>query len=134
MPSTSCAASRPEARNRLQEKVREAHERLDREQAQASTSTWDAGSFHRRLGHRFHAGAENRSARRTWAEAAGAGQGCKPWRERRGDVGKAGADLDAALEKFTNLEIEIQEEIAIQGERQPRAAQGGANRAGSQEG
>ena len=31
--------------------------------------------------------------------------------QQRGDVGKARADLDAALEKFTNLEIEIQEEV-----------------------
>ncbi len=97
-------------RDRLQEKVREARERLDREQAQASTSTWDAAVSIGGSALDFMLGRKTFSKTNV-GRASSAAKAANRAVKQRGDVGKAGADLDAALEKFTNLEIEIQEEI-----------------------
>ena len=97
-------------RDRLQEKVREARERLDREQAQASTSTWDAAVSIGGSALDFMLGRKTFSKTNV-GRATSAAKAANRAVKQRSDVGKAGADLDAALEKFTNLEIEIQEEI-----------------------
>ena len=97
-------------RDRLQEKVRKARERLDREQAQASTSTWDAAVSFGSSVLDFMLGRKTFSKTNV-GRATSAAKAANRAVQQRGDVGKAGADLDAALEKFTNLEIEIQDEI-----------------------
>ena len=120
-------------RDRLQEEVREARERLEREQAQASTSTWDAAvSLGSSVARRFHAGSQDDQQDQR-------GQGHEPPpRPPAGPCSSAAtsarpqADLDAALEKFTDLEIEFQDEIEnLEATRRPEAlAQGRADRAG----
>jgi hypothetical protein len=97
-------------RDRLQEKVREARERLDREQAQASTSTWDAAVSIGSSALDFMLGRKT-FTRTNVGRAASAAKAANRAVKQRGDVGKAETDLAAALEKFTNLEIQIQEEV-----------------------
>ena len=108
-------------RDRLQEEVRKARERLDREQAQASKSTWDAaiafgnsvlGAF---LG-RKTISKTNVGKATSAAKAAGRAM------QQSGDVGAAQADLDQALEKFTDLELEFQSEVeTLEATRRPEA-------------
>jgi hypothetical protein len=106
-------------RDRLQKEVRRARERLDREQAQASQSTFDAAiSFGNSV---LGAFLGRRTITKTnVGKAASAAKAAGRAMQQRGDVGKAQADLDAALEKFTNLELQIQQEVEhIQATRSP---------------
>jgi len=97
-------------RMKLYEEVRKARERLDREQAQASKAKWDAaaafgnsvlGAF---LG-RKKISKTNVSRATSAAKAAGKAI------QQSGDTGAAQQNLDRALEKFTDLEVQIQAEI-----------------------
>jgi hypothetical protein len=97
-------------RDRLQEEVRKARERLDREQAQASQSTFDAAiSFGNSILGAFLG--RKMITKTNVGKATSAAKAASRAMRQRGDVGKAQADLDAALEKFTNLEAEIQEAV-----------------------
>ncbi len=108
-------------RTKLYEEVRKARERLDREQAQASKAKWDAaaafgnsvlGAF---LG-RKTISKTNVSKATSAAKAAGKAM------QQSGDTGTAQADLDRALEKFTNLEIQVKDEIEkLEATRRPEA-------------
>jgi hypothetical protein len=97
-------------RDKLQEKVRKAREKLDRQQAEASKSKWDAaisfgnsvfGAF---LGRKTMSKA-NVGRASSAAKAAGKAM------QKSTDVGEAEADLDAALTDFTNMEIEFKAEV-----------------------
>ncbi|HME58285.1 MAG TPA: hypothetical protein VKF63_08100 [Terracidiphilus sp.] len=97
-------------RNKLQEDIRKAREKLDREQAQASKAKWDAavafgnsvlGAF---LGKKTISKA---SVGKATSAAKAAGKAM----QQSGDLGTAQAELDRVLENFTNLEIEFQAEV-----------------------
>jgi hypothetical protein len=97
-------------RTKLYEDVRKARERLDREEAQASKAKWDAaaafgnsilGAF---LGRKTISKTNVSKATRA-AKATGKAI------QQSGDTGAAQADLDRALEKFTDLEMEVQAEV-----------------------
>ena len=97
-------------RNKLQEDIRRAREKLDREQAQASKAKWDAavafgnsvlGAF---LGKKT-VSKTNVGKATSAAKAAGKAM------QQSGDLGTAQSELDRALENFTNLEIEFQAEV-----------------------
>jgi Helicase HerA, central domain len=108
-------------RTKLYEQVRKARERLDREQAQASKAKWDAaaafgnsilGAF---LG-RKTISKTNVSKATSAAKAAGKAI------QRSGDTGTAQAALDEALEKFTDMEVQVQAEIEkLETTRRPEA-------------
>jgi hypothetical protein len=97
-------------RDRLHEKVREARERLDREQAQASTSTWGAAVSIGSSALDFMLGRKT-FTKTNVGRASSAAKAAGKAMQQRSDVDKAASDLDAALEKFTDLEIEIQDAI-----------------------
>ncbi len=97
-------------RNKLQEDIRKAREKLDREQAQASKAKWDAavalgnsvlGAF---LG-------KKTISKTNVGKATSAAKAAGKAMQQSGDLGTAQSDLDRALENFTNLEIEFQEEV-----------------------
>jgi hypothetical protein len=97
-------------RNKLQDDVQKARDRLDREQAEASKAKWDAaiafgnsvlGAF---LG-RKTISKTNVGKATSAAKAAGKAM------QRSDDLGTAQRELDAALEKFTELELEFQAEV-----------------------
>ena len=102
-------------RDRLQEKVRKAREKLDREQAQASKSKWDAAVSFGNSVHGAFLGKKtvsNANAGRASAAAKAAGKAM----QKSTDVGQAEADLDAALREFTDMEITFKEEVDKIGE------------------
>ncbi len=97
-------------RTKLYEEVRKARERLDREQSQASKAKWDAavafgnsvlGAF---LGRKTMS-KTNVSKASSAAKAAGKAI------QQSGDTGAAQQELDRALEKFTDLELQVKDEI-----------------------
>ena len=97
-------------RDRHQQKVREARERLDREQAQASTSTWGAAVSIGSSALDFMLGRKT-FTKTNVGRATSAAKAASKAVQQHGDVDRASADYNAALEKFTELEIEIQEAI-----------------------
>jgi hypothetical protein len=108
-------------RDRLQEKVRKARERLDREQAQASKSKWDAAVA---FGNSVLGAVLGRKtiSKTNVGKAASAAKAAGRVMQQRGDVGQAQADLDRALEEFTNLELELQAEVEkLEATRRPEA-------------
>jgi hypothetical protein len=108
-------------RNKLQESIRKARERLDREQAEASKAKWDAavafgnsvlGAF---LGRKTISKSSVGKATST-AKAAGKAM------QKSGELGAAQSQLDQALEAFTNLELEFQADVErIEAKMQPDA-------------
>lgn len=108
-------------RMKLYEEVRKVRARLDREQSQASKAKWDAvadfgnsvlGAF---LG-RKTISKTNVSKATSAAKAAGKAI------QQSGDTGAAQQNLDRALEKFTDLELQVREEIEkLEATRRPEA-------------
>src|SRR5262249_51197581 len=108
-------------RDRLQEEVSKARERLDREEAQASKSTWDAGAavVNSVLGTFL---GRKTITKTNVGKAASAAKAAGRAMQQRGDIGAARAALDRALEKFTDLEVEFQSEVeALAATRRPEA-------------
>jgi hypothetical protein len=97
-------------RDKLQEEVRKAREQLDRQQAQASKAKWDAvtafgnsvlGAF---LGRKT-------ISKTNVSKATSAAKAASKAMQQSGDTSSAQAKLDQALEKFTELELEFQNEV-----------------------
>ena len=108
-------------RDRLQEKVRKARERLDRYQAQASKSKWDAAFA---LGNSMLGAVLGRKtiSKTNVSKASSAAKAANRAMQQSGDVSQAQTDLDRALEEFTNLELEIQSEVeSIETTRRPES-------------
>lgn len=102
-------------RDRLQEKVRKAREKLDREQAEASRSKWDAAvSFGSSVLGAFLG--KKRITRTNVSRASSAAKAATRAVQRSSEAGQAEADLDAALREFTDLEIQFKEEVDRLGE------------------
>ena len=94
----------------LQEKIRLAYERLEREQAQANRSTWDAtiamgSSVLGALLGRKTISKTNLSKATTAAKAAGRAM------QQRGDVSQAGESLEVLQRKYADLQAEFQSKI-----------------------
>jgi hypothetical protein len=108
-------------RAKLQEDVRKARERLDREQAQASKAKWDAAvafgnSVLGAVLGRKTISKTNVSKVSSAAKAAGRAI------QQHGESGSAEANLDRALEKFTAFEVKVQAEIEeLEATRRPEA-------------
>ncbi len=100
-------------RNKLQEDVRKARERLDREQAQASKAKWDAAvAFGNSV---LGAFLGKKTVNKTnVGKATSAAKAASKAIQQSGDLGTAQSELDRALEDFTNLELEFQAEIERQ--------------------
>jgi hypothetical protein len=95
----------------LQEQIRRAYEKLEREQAQASRSAWDAtlamgSSVLGALMGRKTITKTNLSKATTAAKAAGRAA------KRRGDVSQAGESLEVLQQKSAKLQAEFQAKIA----------------------
>jgi len=97
-------------RNRLQEDIRKAREKLDREQAQASKAKWDAAvAFGNSVLGAFLG--KKTISKTNVGKATSAAKAAGKAMQQSGDLGTAQSDLDRALENFTNLEIEFQAEV-----------------------
>ncbi len=97
-------------RNKLQEDVRKARERLDREQAQASKAKWDAAvAFGNSVLGAFLG--KKTVSKTNVGKATSAAKAAGKALQQTGDLGTAQAELDRALDNFTNLELEFQTEV-----------------------
>ncbi len=97
-------------RNKLQEDIRKAREKLDREQAQASKAKWDAAvAFGNSVLGAFLG--KKTISKTNVGKATSAAKAAGKAMQQGGDLGTAQSDLDRALENFTNLEIEFQAEV-----------------------
>jgi len=97
-------------RNKLQEDIRKAREKLDREQAQASKAKWDAAvAFGNSVLGAFLG--KKTISKTSVGKATSAAKAAGKAMQQSGDLGTAQSELDQALENFTNLEIEFQAEI-----------------------
>ena len=97
-------------RNKLQEDIRKARERLDREQAQASKAKWDAAvAFGNSVLGAFLG--KKTISKTNVGKATSAAKAAGKAMQQSGDLGTAQSELDRALENFTNLEIEFQAEV-----------------------
>jgi hypothetical protein len=94
----------------LEDQIRRARERLEREQAQANKSTWDAtiamGSSV--LGALFGRKALSKT---NVTRAASAAKAAGRAAQQRGDVGQAGGSLEALQRKYTALDIQFRQEV-----------------------
>ena len=108
-------------RMKLYEDVRKARERLDREQAQASRAKWDAAVA---FGNSVLGAVLGRKAisKTNVGKATSAAKAAGRAMQQSGDTGAAQADLDRALEKFTDLELQVKDEIEkLEATRRPEA-------------
>ncbi|MGA7499981.1 MAG: hypothetical protein WBX00_24890 [Isosphaeraceae bacterium] len=97
-------------RNKLQEDIRKARERLDREQAQASKAKWDAAvAFGNSVLGAFLG--KKTISKTSVGKATSAAKAAGKAMQQSGDLGTAQSELDRALENFTNLEIEFQADV-----------------------
>jgi len=97
-------------RNKLQEDIRKAREKLDREQAQASKAKWDAAvAFGNSVLGAFLG--KKTISKTNVGKATSAARAAGKAMQQSGDLGTAQSELDRALENFTNLEIEFQAEV-----------------------
>ncbi|MGB0067100.1 MAG: hypothetical protein WBQ11_03555, partial [Isosphaeraceae bacterium] len=97
-------------RNKLQEDIRKARERLDREQAQASKAKWDAAvAFGNSVLGAFLG--KKTISKTSVGKATSAAKAAGKAMQQSGDLGTAQSELDRALENFTTLEIEFQAEV-----------------------
>jgi hypothetical protein len=94
----------------LQEQIRRARERVEREQAQANRSTWDATVA---LGSSVLGALLGRKtlSKTNVTRAASAAKAAGRAVQQRGDVGQAGESLDALQRRYVKLEAEFQEEV-----------------------
>ena len=97
-------------RNKLQDDVQRARDRLDREQAQASKAKWDAAIA---LGNSVLGAFLGRKtiSKTNVGKATSAAKAAGKAMQQSDDLGTAQRELDAALEKFTELELEFQAEV-----------------------
>ena len=97
-------------REKLYEEVRKARERLDREQAQASKAKWDAAAA---FGNSVLGAFLGRKAisKTNLSKATSAAKAAGKAIQQSGDTGTAQQSLDRALEKFTDLEFQVKDEI-----------------------
>ena len=103
----------PRSAIKLQDDVRKAHERLDREQAQASKAKWDAAvAFGNSVLGAFLG--KKTVSKTSIGKATSAAKAASKAIQQSGDLGTAQSELDRALESFTNLELEFQEEVERQ--------------------
>ncbi len=97
-------------RNKLQEDIRKARERLDREQAQASKAKWDAAvAFGNSVLGAFLG--KKTISKTNVGKATSAAKAASKAMQQSGDLGTAQSELDRALENFTNLELAFQADI-----------------------
>jgi hypothetical protein len=97
---------------KIQEKMRRARERLEREQAQASQTTWDAtialgNSVLGALLGRKTISKTNVTRATTAAKAAGRAV------QQRGDVGQAASELESLRQEHNELQNQFQQEIEL---------------------
>jgi hypothetical protein len=110
-------------RAKLQEEVRKARERLDREQAQASMAKWDAAVA---FGNSVLGAVLGRKtiSKTNVGKVSSAAKAASRAFQQHGETGSAEADLDQALEKFTDFEVKVQGEIEkLEAMRRPEALQ-----------
>jgi hypothetical protein len=95
----------------IQEKIRRAHERLEREQAEASQSSWDATIA---MGSSVLGALLGRKSmsKTDVSRAAAAAKAATRAARQRGDAGQAVGSLDALRQKYEELQAEFQEKIA----------------------
>jgi len=97
-------------RNKLQEDIRKARAKLDREQAQASKAKWDAAiAFGNSVLGAFLG--KKTVSRTNVGKATSAAKAASRAMQQSGDFSTARSELDRALENFTNLELEFQAEV-----------------------
>jgi hypothetical protein len=94
----------------LEDKIRQARERLQREQAQANRTTWDATVA---LGNTVLGALFGRKAlsKTNVGRAASAARAAGRAAQERGDIGRAEETLDVLRRKSMELEVEFQEEV-----------------------
>jgi hypothetical protein len=94
----------------LEDQIRRARERLEREQAQANKSTWDATVA---LGSSVLGALFGRKAlsKTNVTKAAGAAKAAGRAAQQRGDVGSAGASLEVLRRRYAELEAKFREEV-----------------------
>ena len=97
-------------RTKLYEEVRKARERLDREQAQASKAKWDAAAA---FGNSVLGAFLGRKtiSKTNVGKATSAAKAASKAIQESGDTGSAQQNLDRALERFTDMEMQVQAEI-----------------------
>ena len=97
-------------RSALEDQMRRARERLEREQAEASRSTWDATIA---LGNTVLGSLFGRKAisKTNVGRAASAARAAGRAMQQRGDIGRAGESLEALQSKYAKLEAEFQQEV-----------------------
>ncbi|MGC8641539.1 MAG: helicase HerA domain-containing protein [Isosphaeraceae bacterium] len=102
-------------RDKLQERVRKAREKLDREQTEASKSKWDAAiSFSNSVLGAFLG--KKTISQANVGRASSAARAAGRVMRQSTDVGQAEAELDEALREFTDLELEFKQEVDKLGE------------------
>jgi hypothetical protein len=94
----------------IQDQIRRAQERLEREQAQADRSTWDATVA---LGSSVLGALLGRKTitKANVARAASAAKATGRAMQRRGGASQAGESLEALHQKYTDLQAKFQEEV-----------------------
>jgi hypothetical protein len=97
-------------RSALEEQIRRARERLEREQAQANKSTWDATIA---LGTSVFGALLGRKAlsKTNVGRAASAAKAASRAAQQHGDVGQAGESLESLQRKYADLEAKFREEV-----------------------
>ena len=102
-------------RDKLQEKVRKAREKLDRQQAEASKSKWDAAvTFGNSVLGAFLG--KKKITKTNVGRASSAAKAATKAMQKSTDVSQAEADLDEALREFTDMEIQFKDEVDRLGE------------------
>jgi hypothetical protein len=94
----------------LEDQIRRAHERLEREQAEASGSTWDATIA---LGNTVLGSLFGRKAisKTNLGRAASAARAAGRAARQHGDIGRAEASLEVLESRYAKLEAEFQQEV-----------------------
>jgi hypothetical protein len=95
----------------LEEQIRRARERMEREKAQANKSTWDATIA---LGNTVLGTLFGRKAisKTNVGRAASAAKAASRAAQQRGDIGRAEGSLEALQSKYEKLEADFQEEAS----------------------
>jgi hypothetical protein len=108
-------------RAKLQEEIRKARERLNREQAQASKAKWDAAVA---FGNSVLGAVLGRKtiSKTNVGKVSSAAKAAGRAFQQQGETGSAEGSLDRALENFTEFEIKVQAEIEeLEATRRPEA-------------
>jgi hypothetical protein len=108
-------------RAKLQDEIRKARERLDREQAQASKAKWDAAIA---FGNSVLGAVLGRKtvSKTNVGKVSNAAKAAGRAVQQHSETGSAEANLDRALEKFTDFELKVQAEVEqLEATRRPEA-------------